>query len=79
MNCVECDYPMRTGRATVKTAPNTRSHGGHGLCQTCANRKRRESPQPREDIREGFNEAQAKSALDAWLLDRRRRLERVWA
>ena len=82
MNCLECEFPMRMGRASVADAPNTRSHGGFGLCKTCANRKRRDSGPLREDIREGFNEAQAKSALDAWLMGRRRRLEKfegAWA
>jgi len=81
MICLECHVPMRSCRVPIAEAPNTRVYGAKGLCKTCANRQRNGEP-VRENIREGFNEAQAKSALDAWLMDRRRRLEKfegAWA
>ena len=82
MNCLECHIPMRGSRVPASEAPHTRCYGARGLCKTCANRERDGIEVVRENIREGFNEHQAKSALNAWLMDRRRRLQKLegaWA
>jgi len=76
--CLDCDVLMRSARVPAEAVPLSRVFGGQGLCKTCHGRRMRGFV-PAADISEGFDEGQARSALEAWLSDRRRRIDRSLA
>ena len=90
-HCVLCNHPMRPGQVTIAEAPGTRSHRAMGLCRVCYYEERGAGRIPEPDGKRGrkkgdvsgvsynFDEARARRALDWWLADRRRRLEKQGA
>ena len=84
--CVMCGHPLRPAQVPIAKAPGTRQHRAHGLCKACYYQEREAGNLPEPDTRRGrkrgpvvelthmFDERAARTALDLWLNDRRRRL-----
>lgn len=69
MICVECDYPLRPRRRNLAEYPGTRENKGRGVCTACFERKRN-----RQEVRV-FDVGLARVALEAYMVERRRRRE----
>lgn len=75
--CIKCDHPMRAANVPGKKAPGTRQHSGKGLCKNCYWRARKDAgliPQGPVELLPVFDERLAASALECYLVERRRRL-----
>ena len=79
MKCVECDFPMRPRRRTLAQYPGTRENRGHGRCATCITKYRarnRDLSLPKVEIPERvFDVELARAALEAYMVERRKRRE----
>ena len=71
MICNTCQRPMRRRRANPADHPGTVAAKNQTTCVTCA---RRQLNQPEPEISDEFHVEYARTALDYWLADRRKRL-----